>query len=170
MRIIVTGSPGTGKTSIAGALGKKLRHKVVNEKQFALERKIGKWDENEEELVIPLDGFGKELGALLEKEKNIILEGHLLCELRLKADIVILLREEPRILEGRLRKRGYSEEKVQDNVFCEAGNYCGKHVCSNYAAEKIIEVQGGKNIKAAMQHIISKFQERGLKLGPGSST
>jgi len=161
MRIIITGSPGTGKTSAAKVLAKKMRCRVVNEKDFALEKGIGKWDEKAKELVIPLPQFAKALNELLEKEKNIIIEGHLLCELKLNADFAVLIKVQPEELEQRLRKRGYSEEKVQDNVFCEANDYCQKALQRNFSNEKLLAVQSGKNLKETLDKIVKGLKDSG---------
>ncbi len=164
MRILITGSPGVGKTSAASALGKKLGYSVLNEKQFALEQKIGKWDPKENELVIPLQPFARAMGRLFSGKKNVIVEGHLLCELRLKPDFVVLIGVHPEELEARLRSRNYSEEKVQDNVFCEGIDYCKKHVLRNYSKKKVVIVQGGKTIKETLDRIIRGLKEKGAKL------
>jgi len=164
MRILLTGSPGVGKTSVARLLGKRLGCRVVNEKQFALEKGIGKWDEKEDELVIPPAEFGKAVNRLLEGEKNIIVEGHLLCEVKLKADFFVVLRIDPEVLEARLEARGYSAEKVQDNVFCEGIDYCKKHAGRNWPGERIVEVQGGKTIKETLDRIIKGLKEKGAEL------
>lgn len=164
MRILVTGSPGVGKTSAARILGKRIKHRVLNEKQVALDERIGKWDNQEGEMVIPLAKFGKALNRLLEKEKKVIIEGHLLCELKLKADYVIVIRVHPEALEARLEARGYSAEKVQDNVFCEGIDYCKKHVLRNYSGKKVVEVEGGKSIKETLDRIIKGLKEKGAEL------
>ncbi|MBN2066925.1 MAG: AAA family ATPase [Candidatus Diapherotrites archaeon] len=164
MRIIITGSPGTGKTTVAKALGKSTGHKVLNEKQFAMEKGIGKWDAEENELVIPLQAFASEVNKLLERESKVILEGHLLCELRLKADFVVVIRVHPEVLEARLEGRGYKADKVQDNVFCEGIDYCKKHALRNYGNEKVVEVQCGKSIKETKGNIIRGLKERGAKI------
>ncbi|MAG21901.1 MAG: hypothetical protein CL943_01165 [Candidatus Diapherotrites archaeon] len=161
MRLIITGSPGVGKTSTAKALGKALKYKVVNEKEFAVDERIGKWSAKEDELIIPLEQFAKSLKELLEKEEKIILEGHMLCELKLPADFVILLRCHPEILESRLEARGYTAEKVQDNVFCEGIDYCKKHVLRRYPKEKVIELDVKKTIKETTAHIIEELGEKG---------
>jgi len=164
MHIAVTGSPGVGKTSVAKALGNKLKCPVFNEKQLAIEKGLGKWNETEDELVIPLGKFAKELDSLFSEKKNVIIEGHLLCELRSKPDFIVLIRCHPEILEARLEKRGYSQEKVQDNVFCEGIDYCKKHLERNYSKGKIVEVQAGKSIKETLDRIITGLKEKGAKL------
>ena len=164
MHIMITGSPGVGKTSVARALGKKLGCAVLNEKQFALEQKIGKFDPDENELVIPLQPFAKALDRLFSGEKSVVIEGHLLCELRTKADFAVLIRVDPVVLEARLRARNYSEEKVQDNVFCEGDDYCKKHLLGNYPGKKIVEVQGGKSIKETLDRIIQGLKQKGAVL------
>ncbi len=164
MRIVVTGSPGVGKTSAARLLGKRLKARVLNEKQFALEARIGKWDSEEDELVIPLGPFAKAVNGLLEKQKNVVLEGHLLCELKLKADFVVLIRCHPEVLEPRLESRGYTAEKVQDNVFCEGIDYCKKRVKRNFQEEKLVEIESGKSIKETLERIIRGLKEKGAKI------
>jgi len=164
MRLIITGTPGVGKTTLARLLSKKLGCLAYNEKTLALEKKIGKWNEKENELVIPLEPFAKMLDAFLSKQKNAVIEGHLLCELKLKADYVILIRVHPELLESRLQERNYTEEKIQDNVFCEGIDYCKKHVERNYPKEKIVEIQSGKTIKETLDKIIKGLKEKGAKL------
>jgi len=164
MRIVITGSPGVGKTAVAKALGKKLKCPVFNEKQLALEKGIGKWDAKENEVVIPPRAFATELNRLLSKEKKAIIEGHLLCELRLKPDFVVLIRCNPEVLEARLEARNYSEEKVQDNVFCEGIDYCKKHVERNYPEKKVVEVKSAKSIKETLDRIIKGLKEKGAEL------
>jgi adenylate kinase len=164
MRIVITGSPGVGKTSAARALGKRLKARVVNEKQFALEKKIGRWDSKEDELVIPIEPFARAVNKLLEREKSVILEGHLLCEVKLNADFVVLMRCHPEILESRLESRGYSAEKVQDNVFCEGIDYCKKRLAGNCPKGKLVEIESGKSIKETLERIIKGLKEKGAKL------
>ncbi len=158
MRILITGSPGTGKTAVAKLLGKKLKCRVINEHDFCMGKRIGQFEHGE--LVVPLGKFQKALNAELKKRKDIIVEGHLLCEIKLKADAAILLKLHPELLEARLEKRGYNAEKIQDNVFCEGIDYCKKHLYRNYKRSRIIEVSAHGTAKETANIILNKLKEK----------
>lgn len=158
MRIIVTGTPGVGKTAVARLLGKRLKCAVLNEHDFCMRKRIGQFEHGE--LVVPLGKFQKALNAELKKRGNIIAEGHLLCEIKLNADAAILLRLHPELLEARLERRGYNAEKIQDNVFCEGIDYCKKHLYRNYKRSMIIEVSAHGTAKETANIIFNKLKER----------
>ncbi len=162
MKLLVTGSPGTGKTSVARALGRRLKCTVLNEKDFALSRGVGTWNHKSNELEIPLGKIRREINAEIAGKKSIIIEGHVLCEAKLGVDAVIVLRVHPEILESRLEARGYNAEKIQDNVFCEGIDYCSKHVIRRYAGKKIIEVSNEKGIKETLNTILLELKRKGL--------
>ena len=160
MRLLVTGTPGVGKTSVSKELGKRLKCRVVNEMEFALQNGIGKWDGVENELEVPVRKLEKELNAYLKKQDNVILEGHLLCETKLKVDFAVVIRLDPELLEMRLENKKYRPEKVMDNVFCEGIDYCKKHLSRNYRRSMIIEVPAHGTSKETANTIIKKLRER----------
>jgi len=159
MRIIITGTPGTGKSLIAQALGKRLKYRIVNDREFCSKKKIGKKDPATKELIVPIRRFAEEMNRLLKREKNIIAEGHLLCEAKLKANLIFVLRTAPDILEKRLSERKYSEAKIQDNVMCEGIDYCKSHALKNYGKEKIIDIINEKSPKIALGKIIKAVKQ-----------
>ncbi len=154
MKILITGTPGTGKTAIARKLAKKLNFKLINEKNFALKTKTGK--KKGKEIEIDTKKFQKKINELLKDKKNIIIEGHVLCEMKIKADLVFLLRTKRALLEKRLKKKGYNEIKIQDNLFCEETDYCKKKTLKNY--KKVIEVKNEKTLNSSLQKILKKIQ------------
>jgi len=161
MNIVITGTPGTGKTTLGKSLAQKLKHLYINEREFATEKGIGKWDSDENELVVPLKELGEELSKVLKKEKDVVLEGHMLCEIRLKVDLVLLIRLHPELLEERLEGKSWAEVKVQDNAFCEGIDYCKKHVLKNYKGIKVIEVSSAGNKEDTLAAAIKAVE--GLK-------
>jgi len=137
MKILVTGTPGSGKTSIAKELSKLLKLPYVDVKQVinthpgTVDRKDG------EELII-----NEKLKKVLEKTlpKNCIYETHLI-EYCPKADLTIILRVNPVVLKKRLTKRGYSKQKIIDNLEVEILDYFTQLVKSG----KVIEYDCSKN-------------------------
>ncbi len=107
----ISGTPGTGKSAIAGELVRR-GHPVVHANETAREFMI-EADPERDAVIIdedawiasfrPVDGF---------------IEGHLVH--LLPCDLVIILRCRPDILRSRLAVRGYKEGKIQENVEAEA--------------------------------------------------
>jgi len=153
--ILITGTPGTGKTVLAEKLSEKLGYKVINEKDFALKTGTGK--RKKKEVEIDTKKFQKKMNEFLKHKKGIIIEGHVLCEMKIKADLVFLLRTKTKILEKRLKKKKYNAVKIQDNLYCEETDYCRKKTLKNY--RKITELKNEKSLKSSLQKIIKKLKE-----------
>lgn len=160
MKIGITGTPGVGKTSVSKQLGAHYKLKILNEKEFSLKEGIGEFDVEENELVVELEKLEEKLNQMLGKEDNVLIEGHMLCEIQVNFDYLIVLRCHPEILESRLEAKGYKAEKIQDNVFCEGIDYCRKHAKRNYPDEKIIEIMNGKSIKETTNSIVQELGKR----------
>lgn len=133
LRLLLTGTPGAGKTELAMELRKKLHAKIVLEKTFARKSGIGKKDRTSKEWEVDVPKLGKAINQKLALEKGpVIVEGHLSCETKLNVDYVVVLTCPRTELEKRLRKRGYSELKIQENLFCEEEQYCLRRVQKHY--------------------------------------
>ena len=162
MRILITGTPGVGKSTIAHKLGEKLKFMVISEKRFCEKRKIGKYNPAMGEREVPLSRLQKELSAFLKQNDQVIIEGHLSCECKLRPiDCVIVVRLNPERLEFRLRERQYNEVKIQDNVMVEGIGYCLKYAQKNYG-KRVFEVSNDKELKETLSIIIKKLTQKGL--------
>ncbi|HIP75011.1 MAG TPA: AAA family ATPase [Thermococcus paralvinellae] len=156
MIIAVSGTPGVGKTTVAKLLAEKLGYKYVDLKKFALEHGVGEIEGDE--LEVELD----ELAYLIEKEfkgKNVILDGHL--SHLMPVDQVIILRLHPKIIGERLRNRGYSREKVSENVEAELVDVCLIEAIDEH--ENIIEIDTtGKTPDQIVEEIL-ELLNKGIK-------
>ncbi|HDZ36035.1 MAG TPA: kinase [Thermococcus sp.] len=114
MIIAVTGTPGVGKTTVSKLLSEKLGYGYVGIKEFALEKGIGEMVG--EELEIDTE----ELAEAMSREfqgRNVVIDGHL--SHFVPADVVVVLRANPKLVAERLKERGYSREKLAENVEAE---------------------------------------------------
>jgi adenylate kinase len=112
MRIALTGTPGTGKTTVAALLPYKvidINALVKGGLNLGIDRERGCLDAD-------MDGLEKRLKEL-DTEEVTILEGHFSHRF---ADWAIVLRLAPSRLEKRFEARGYSQEKTRENLEAEA--------------------------------------------------
>ena len=160
MIAVITGTPGTGKSTVAKALRKKLGKKwlLVNDREFCKKRKIGSIDKKTGELVVSVKKLESALMKEIPKHSNLILEGHLFCEVKLPASLVIVLHSGTKVLEERLRKKKYSELKVLDNVFCEITGYCKSKVLENFKKSRILELGNDKGFKENSAKILKEIK------------
>lgn len=117
MRVALSGTPGTGKTSVGEALAAR-GHIVVEVNQLAKDKGLlGKMDRRRATREVDAAALDK---AVSDEEglKDAILVGHL--SHLLTVDLIVILRCRPSILAARLADRGYSEGKVKENVEAEA--------------------------------------------------
>ncbi|MEK6982436.1 MAG: AAA family ATPase [Candidatus Micrarchaeota archaeon] len=144
--IIITGTPATGKSTIAKVLTKRLGYELIDVKKITKDKEVD---------VLKLRR--KLLQIIKEKNKNgkdIIIENHLLCEISLPANIVFVLRTEPGLLKRRMQKRGYSNQKIDDNLLCEMLDYCTQKALDNYKS-KIYDIDTGKrNIESSIKFML----------------
>lgn len=131
MKIIMTGTPGVGKSTLAKLLAKQMNIELISLSRFAKENKLV--DKNSE---VDIKKLSKKL-SFLKNKSNYILEGHLACEIPLPADFVFVLRSNPKILSNRLKKRKYSKEKIEENVMSEILDYCLILCEKNYQTKRI---------------------------------
>lgn len=123
MQIIITGTPGTGKTTIVKELSKKIDIEFIDVKKLIEKIKAYRKDKDGEKEVL-LPKFRNALKKELSKRKNWIIESHLLCEIKLNADFVFVFRCSRNELEKRLKKRKYKKQKIKDNLMVELLDYC----------------------------------------------
>jgi len=164
VKIVVTGVPGTGKSTLAKALGKKLGWDVLGANEVVKKRRLWKGRERGA-LVVDMRRLGREMGKILNGKKDVILEGHLLCEIKLDADKIIVLRTNPKLLRRRLSARGYPERKVNENVMAEALDYCTQRAEMNY--KRVYEIDTGKRAGKSLEDTLRVVGGKGKTFKPG---
>lgn len=118
--ILLTGTPGVGKTTLGKELSQRTGLKYVNIGELAEEGKL--YDGFDEEYNCPILDEDKVVDELEEQmaEGGVIVDYHG-CDLFPERwfHIVFVLRTDNTQLYTRLENRGYTGKKLQDNVQCE---------------------------------------------------
>jgi nucleoside-triphosphatase THEP1 len=104
--ILVTGTPGVGKTTISHKLASKLDALYIGITELVKKQKlITSVDEERKTLIADTEKVSKQLQEILAKaEGSIIIEGHYAVDVVPKKDVntVFVLRRDPRELKGAL--------------------------------------------------------------------
>lgn len=163
MRIIITGTPGTGKSTVAKELSKKLGIEIIDCKKIIEGVKAYKFNE-EGEMEVLLPKFRNELKKVITEKKDWIIENHLLCEIKISANFIFVFRCEKKILEKRMKKRGYRLGKIEDNLMVELLDYCFVKARRNLVG-KLFELDTSKkSIKKCTDEIVSVVKGKREKL------
>lgn len=152
MRLLVTGTPCVGKTTLATRLSQLLDCPLVRVNDLVDEIGCYKIEEKEGAKIVDLRVLQRRLKKLLEKvatrKENVVVEGHLLCDVRLPCEKILVLRCDPRVLEKRMKKRRWRKEKISENVLAEILDYCLINSEQNYGAKKVLQVNFTKPLAA----------------------
>ncbi|XVH31024.1 adenylate kinase family protein [Haloferacaceae archaeon DSL9] len=130
MKVAVTGTPGTGKTSATSHLDESVVHlnDEIRDHDLWTER-----DDERDSLVVDFDAAEAHLGAW-----DGVLESHLAHYF--DADRVVVLRCRPDVLETRLLDRGEPEAKARENAESEALDVILSETVERHDVDRIYEV------------------------------
>ena len=127
MIVLITGTPGTGKSTVAEILKTKIGASLVGVNELVDEKHIYTGiDEDRGYKIVDLDAMCLELNKVVEnsgEEEVLIIEGHLSHYFE-GGDLVIVLRAKPIVLRERLKTKGWTNSKIQENIEAEAIDIC----------------------------------------------
>jgi adenylate kinase len=124
--IIVTGTPGTGKTTIAKIIAKKLNYTYIDVNKIIEQKKLCEEYDNERDCtIIDADKLADALIARIKKGDNLIIDSHMSHNIpKEHIKLCIITRCQLKTLKERLDKRKYSEKKIKENLDAEIFENC----------------------------------------------
>ncbi|MEK6956191.1 MAG: adenylate kinase family protein [Nanoarchaeota archaeon] len=156
--IIITGTPGTGKTIIAKKLAKKINYEYIDVNEIIKKNKLNnkylkKFDTYEVD--------EKKLNTLLIKiiknsKNNLVIDSHLSHYLNKKyVDLCIVTKCNIKELKKRLNKRKYSKIKIRENLDAEIFDVCLVEAKENKHKILIVDTTK-KKVDECLREIIKK--------------
>ncbi|WP_324662377.1 adenylate kinase family protein [Haloarcula sediminis] len=133
MRVAVTGTPGTGKTTATERLETDLDvihlNDVIKSEGFSTGT-----DEERGSLVADMDA----LATWLDGRDDVVVESHLAHNF--EADRVVVLRAHPDTVVERLRERGDSDSKAYENAESEALDVVLSEAVHHHGTDSVYEI------------------------------
>jgi adenylate kinase len=141
--ILVTGTPGTGKTTVSRLLAKALRAHYVN--PGTLLKREGTdytYDENRKTRIVSLKRMRISLTELARRvDRGMVVDSHVPLRITSSRLVrVIVLRCHPKILEQRLSRKRWPKRKTSENLQAEILDICLWDAVQNYGWKRIVEI------------------------------
>ena len=144
--IIVTGTPGTGKTKVAKLIAKKIKaeyvdvNEIIKDKKLYLgyDKKLRSYEVNLNKLISCLTKLIKS-----SKDKLVIDSHHSHNVPRRYVELCIVTKCSLKTLKRRLLKRGYSKQKIRENMDAEIFDVCLLEAVMNKHKIKVVDTTKG---------------------------
>jgi adenylate kinase len=158
--ILITGTPGTGKTTVSRLLATELRACYV-EPNILLKREgiDYTYDEKRKTRIVSV----KQLRIALRKQaaeadRGLVIDSHVALGVgRLpKLVRVVVLRCNPTVLERRLERKRWSKSKIRENLQAEILDICLWGAVNNYRWGRILEIDTTEKVPRHVVQLIMK--------------
>ncbi|KAF9763766.1 Adenylate kinase isoenzyme 6 [Nosema granulosis] len=121
MKILITGSPGVGKTTISKLIAEKFNIKHVELSRYIKDNQLYEsYDKDFDTCIFDEDIVQESLVEHLKGVDSFVVDTHSPeCVSFIEFDKIFILKLESDILFKRLKQRGYNDKKIKENINCE---------------------------------------------------
>ena len=154
--IIITGTPGTGKTVLAKKLANLLNFTYIDVNLIIKTNKLSlNYDKKRSTYIINTNKLNRILISLVKNtNKSLIIDSHLSHYLPSKlVDLCIVTKCDLKVLIKRLKKRKYSLNKIRENIDSEIFDICLNETIENNHNIMIIYTSKKINYKKIVKKI-----------------
>ena len=137
----ITGTPGTGKTTVANIVSDRIPAAIIEIKDLIIqEGHFWGHDIPRNSLIIDEEGLLDSIKGKFTEEQSYILVGLPMDLTGLKLLSIAVLRCEIPTLRKRLAQRPYSEEKVEENIQSEIMDIVLNQMVSRFPSTPLLEI------------------------------
>jgi len=154
--VLVTGTPGTGKTTLCEALASATQMNHINVGNLVVEKGLHSGrDEMWNSYILDEDKVCDELEEIMCSGNTVV--DHHTCDFFPERwfDLVVVLRTDNSVLYPRLEQRGFNQRKITENIECEIFQVVLEEAHDSYQQEIIVELQS--NTVEEMQSNLNKL-------------
>jgi adenylate kinase len=163
IRFVITGNPGVGKHTSANIIAEKIDAEIIDINDVAIDNNATGKNTDDLGLDVDVKKLVRLLENLLKTKRDLVLVGHLAPYVLKPAGIslVAVLRRSPYELEKTLKKRGYSVDKVRENVASEILGTSLYDSLKTFGKRKVAEFDTtGKSPEETADEILTALQKK----------
>ena len=164
MLLALTGTPGTGKSTVARILRKKGYRVIALNRVIRRRKLVSGFDRKRKSWIVDLKKVERYLRNFENKKKSeiVILDSHI--SHLLSVDFAIVLRCSPAELEKRLKAKRWAKEKIRENVEAEMIDLIAAEAEEKLGKKRVVEINTtGKppeKIAEEVEKLVKKWREK----------
>lgn len=157
--ILVTGTPGVGKTAVSCLLASKINALHIDLGELVKRENLASGiDKARDSLIADIDKVSRRVQEIINDcDCNVIIDGHYATDVvpSESVDLVFVLRRNPDELKKTMEERRFKEEKIYENLAAEILDVCLVDAISACGSEKVCEIDAsGKGIEKVTEDML----------------
>ncbi|MFB0567179.1 MAG: adenylate kinase family protein [Candidatus Bathyarchaeia archaeon] len=161
--IVVTGTPGVGKTVVSSLLTSTLHALHIDLGELVKREKLwSEMDKTRGTLIADMPKLSKRVQEMIKSsERDIVLDGHYAVDVvpAKNVHIVFVLRREPGELQRSMQKRGFKGKKLKENLAAEVLDVCLYNAVKACSVEKVCEIDvTGKKADEVVEEVVAVLE------------
>jgi adenylate kinase len=140
--ILITGTPGTGKTTVSKLLSKRLNGIYINSGNIVRNGYFLGLDIKRNSLIADIDKLQQFIDNMLLKISRLTVIDSILPDIVSPENVlvVVVLHAATEELYARLNKKGFEVKKILENIDAELCKICVQEAIETYGLERVFEI------------------------------